>query len=156
MVFFHLCLVSVHPSAPSLMFTPRLNLIIERAHYQANVNVGSFETPWQLIMRPANWLSRIKKSEIRQVRHVSMLLTIGSRIYCWRLDRGSSVDSELVYVHTSTCSSVRTSESIFVRSVETRTDHRRTHVVHYLWSIVLLLVQCAFPTYCAFSLVRLL
>ena len=36
------------------VFAPRLNLIIERAHYSANVNSGAFETPLQLIVCPEN------------------------------------------------------------------------------------------------------
>ena len=79
---------------------------------------------------------------------------------CWievlllTIDRGSIIDSELDYVHTLTCSSVRTLESVSVRSVETRTNHHRTPVVHYIWSIVLLFVQSVFPMYCTFSPVR--
>ena len=56
-----------------------INLVIQRANYCANKSAGAFHTQPQSIVLvcPPNDLAIIKKSEIRQVRHVSMF---GSRI----------------------------------------------------------------------------
>ena len=133
-----------------------INLNNGCANYRTNVSAGAFETLQQSIVCPANWPSRDKNSEIRQVRYISMLSMFGSRIHCWRLDRGSTVDSKLDYVHILTCSSVCMLESVSVRSVEMRTDHRRTPVVQLsLCSVISLFVRSAYNTYCAHSLVRL-